>query len=169
MKLYSNNRSDSGRRYPPTLLERLQDDEPKSSHDSYQPANMKQIRSIVQKNIIDIINNANIEDRLNEHRHKHVIDSVLNYGVSALIGSHENRQNWNILEKKIRKSILFFEPRIIPETLLIRSLQQYDSLSRYAIIMIEIRGLIYWDPRPIDICMNGRYDFESEKVELVIL
>lgn len=166
MKLFSDNKTGIVRRYPPTLLERLQDEEPKSAHDRLKPVDTKVMRSIVQKDITDLINHSNMEEKLHENRHAYVRDSVLNFGISALIGSQENRQNWSVIEQKIRKAILCFEPRIIPETLVIRSLQNSDTIARYAIINIEIRGLIYWHPRPIDLCMSGRYDFESEKVDL---
>ncbi|TBL70814.1 type VI secretion system baseplate subunit TssE [Hafnia alvei] len=124
------------------------------------------MRSIVQRDVTDLINHTNIEDTLNEFQHKLVAGSVLNYGVSALVGTQGNHHNWNVIEQKIRNTILCFEPRIIPETLLVRSLQNVESVAKYAIIIFEIRGLIYWSPSPIDLYMSGRYDFESEKVDL---
>lgn len=169
MKLFSNNKVDSVRRYPPTLLERLQDDEPKSSHDRLKAVDMKTMRHIVQKDITDLINHSNMEDRLDEHKHKLVMESVINFGISPLIGTQENRHDWNAIEQKIRKTILCFEPRIIPESLVICSLQDNKDTTRYANVFLEIRGLIYWRPQPIDLCMNGRYDFESEKVELKLM
>jgi type VI secretion system protein ImpF len=161
--------SDNQRHYLPTLLERLQDDEPKSPHDRVRPVDIRMMRSIVQKDIADLINHINIEDTLDERQHKFVMESVLNYGVSALIGTQENHHNWNVIEKTIRNAILRFEPRIIPETLLVRSLQDKDGLARHAVVLFEIRALIHWQPRPVDLCMNGRYDFESEKVDLKLL
>ncbi|KLG05496.1 lysozyme [Enterobacter cloacae subsp. cloacae] len=156
-------------RYLPTLLERLQDDEPKSPHDRARPVDIKTIRRLVQRDIIDLINHTNIEDTLDVQRYKAVRESVLNYGIPALIGSQKNRNNWNIIEQAIRKAIIRFEPRIIPETLLVCSLQERKDVVRYSAILFEIRGLIDWQPHPIDLFMNGRYDLESEKVELKLL
>ncbi|MTD38224.1 type VI secretion system baseplate subunit TssE [Erwinia sp. CPCC 100877] len=167
--MYSNNSTDMKQQYLPTLLERLQDDEPKSRYDRVRPIDIKQMRSLVQRDIADLINHTNIEDRLDEQQHKLIMESVLNYGVPALIGTQENHNNWNTIEKAIRNTILRFEPRIIPETLLIRSLQDKERVARYAVILFEIRGLIYWQPRPVDLCINGRYDFESDKVDLKLL
>ncbi|WP_435946905.1 type VI secretion system baseplate subunit TssE [Dryocola sp. BD586] len=167
--MFSDNLAAKKRHYLPALLERLQDDEPKSPHDRVKPIDIKGMRRLVQKNIADLINHTNIEDALTEHRHKLIMASVLNYGVPALIGTQENHRNWNAIEKTIRDAILRFEPRIIPESLLVRSLQERDGAIRHAIVLFEIRGLIYWQPRPVDLCMNGRYDFESEKVDLTLL
>lgn len=167
--MYSNKSFTREGRYLPTLLERLQDDEPKSSHDRARPVDVKTIRQLVQKDIADLINHTNIEDTLNEQRYKAVTESVLNYGIPALIGRHENRNNWQVIEQAIRKAIIRFEPRIIPETLLVRSLQEKENMTRHAVIAFEIRGLIDWQPNPVNLCMNGRYDMESEKVDLKLL
>ncbi|EJF32592.1 MULTISPECIES: type VI secretion system baseplate subunit TssE [Enterobacteriaceae] len=167
--MFSNNPSERKQQYLPTLLQRLQDDEPKSPHDRARLIDIKGMRSLVQKEIVDLINHTNIEDRLNEQQHKLIMASVLNYGVPALIGTQENHKNWSVIEKTIRNTILRFEPRIIPETLIVRSLQDKEGVARHAVIPFEIRGLIYWQPRPVDLCMSGRYDFESEKVDLKLL
>lgn len=167
--MYSNKSFTREGRYLPTLLERLQDDEPKIPHDRARPVDVKTIRQLVQKDIADLINHTNIEDTLNEQRYKAVTESVLNYGIPALIGRHENRNNWQVIEQAIRKSIIRFEPRIIPETLLVRSLQENEQMTRHAVIAFEIRGLIDWQPCPVDLCMNGRYDMESEKVSLKLI
>ncbi|HEY1843945.1 MAG TPA: GPW/gp25 family protein [Buttiauxella sp.] len=169
MTLFSDNHLDRKRIYLPTLLERLQDDEPRSPNDRVKPIDVRKMRALVQKDIADLINHTNIEDTLDEYRHKKILESVLNYGVPALIGTQENHRNWNVIEKVIRNTILRFEPRIVPETLLVRSLQEKDGLARHAVILFEIRGLIYWQPKPVDLCMSGRYDFESEKVDLTLL
>ena len=167
--MYSNKSFTREGRYLPTLLERVTDDEPKSPHDRARPGDGKPIRQLVQKDIADLINHTNIEDTLNEQRYKAVTESVLNYGIPALIGRHENRNNWQVIEQAIRKAIIRFEPRIIPETLLVRSLQEKEQMTRHAVIAFEIRGLIDWQPHPVDLCMNGRYDMESEKVDLKLL
>ncbi|HDM8325877.1 TPA: type VI secretion system baseplate subunit TssE, partial [Yersinia enterocolitica] len=76
------------RQFLPTLLERLLDDEPKKllePHDKFF-YDSRTMRKLVQRNIAEILNNANIDDRLDEQRHKWVAKSVLNYGISPLVG-----------------------------------------------------------------------------------
>ena len=167
--MFSDNPLAKKTQYLPTLLERLQDDEPKSLHDRSKPIDIRQMRTLVQNAIADLINHSNIEDILDERRHKLIMSSVINYGVPALIGTQENHPNWSFIEKSIRNTILRFEPRVIAETLIVTSLHESDRVARYGVIKFEIRGLIYWYPRPVDLCMSGRYDVESEKVELQVL
>ncbi len=152
--------------YPPTLLERLLDDEPKSPHDRMRPLDIRGLRRIVQNDIASLLNHINIEDVLDSVQHKPAMSSVVNYGIPAMVGTHADHHSWDSIEKTIRSAILRFEPRIIPETLLVRPLKKGSDLARHAIIIFEIRGLIYWSPRPVDLCINARYDIESDKLEL---
>lgn len=156
------------RQFLPTLLERLQDDEPKNHRERHDEFffDSRKMRSIVQKDIATILNNTNIEDSLDEHRHKMVADSVVNYGVSALVGNYASQHKWHSIEKNIRNAILRFEPRIIPESLVVRSLLSENHPTKNGIIIFEIRGLIDWYPHPIDLCFHGRYDVETSYAEL---
>ncbi|MBW7985081.1 type VI secretion system baseplate subunit TssE [Enterobacillus tribolii] len=159
------------KQYLPTLLERLLDDEPKSVRERFDQSHLdsRAMRAIVQKDIVNLLNHTNVEDRLVEEKHQLIAESVINYGISALIGTFENHRNWNVIEKVVRNAILRFEPRIIPESLLVRSLQEKEHLARNALILFEIRGFIYWEPYPIDLCMHGRYDTESGSMDLKLL
>lgn len=156
------------RQFLPTLLERLQDDEPKNMierHDAFF-FDSRKMRSIVQKDIATMLNNTNIEDSLDEYAHNLVADSVINYGVSALVGNFASEYKWYSIEKNIRTAILRFETRIIPETLIVRSLLSEDHPTKNGMILFEIRGMIDWSPHPIDLCFHGRYDIETSHAEL---
>ncbi|MCS3608606.1 type VI secretion system baseplate subunit TssE [Erwinia rhapontici] len=156
------------RQFLPTLLERLQDDEPKKSNERFDEFffDSRKMRSIVQKDIATMLNNTNIEDSLDEYRHNLVADSVVNYGVSALVGSFANQHRWHSIEKNIRTAILRFETRIIPESLMVRSLLTEEHPTKNGMILFEIRGLIDWHPHPIDLCFHGRYDVETSHTEI---
>ncbi|CNF55850.1 type VI secretion system baseplate subunit TssE [Yersinia mollaretii] len=152
------------RQFLPALLERLLDDEPKKllePHDKFF-YDSRMMRKLVQRNIGEILNNANIDDRLNEQRHKWVATSVLNFGIAPLVGRHSTPHNWNTIERVIREAIIRFEPRVMTESLVVS--QQHNA--RNGIVQFEIRGLIHWDPHPIDLCVEGAYDVETDQAEL---
>ncbi|MTD28158.1 type VI secretion system baseplate subunit TssE [Erwinia sorbitola] len=156
------------RQFLPTLLERLQDDEPKQSRESYDAFffDSRMMRSIIQKDLATMLNNTNIEESLDENKHQQVAESVVNYGVRALVGNHASQHKWHAIEMNIRTAILRFESRIIPESLVVRSLLSEDHPSRNGMILFEIRGLIDWSPHPIDLCFHGHYDIETSHTEL---
>ncbi|MBL7635704.1 type VI secretion system baseplate subunit TssE [Atlantibacter hermannii] len=156
------------RPYLPTLFDRLLDDEPKQLHEAYDVCfyDARTMRRLVQRDIAAILNNTNIEDRLEEKRDAPALESVVNYGVAAMTGKFGSSDNWALMEKRIRSALLRFEPRLIPESLLVRLLTGKDEPSRGGLILFEIRALIYWDPNPIDLCVNGVYDRETEHIAL---
>ncbi|ARB86369.1 MULTISPECIES: type VI secretion system baseplate subunit TssE [Yersinia] len=152
------------RQFLPTLLERLLDDDPKKLLEPQDKFfyDSRTMRKLVQRNIAEILNNANIDDQLDEQRHKWVAKSVLNYGIAPLVGRYSTPYNWMTIERIIREAIIRFEPRIIAESLVVNKLHN----ARNGIAQFEIRGLIAWNPHPIDLSIEGAYDFETSQAEL---
>ncbi|CNJ53187.1 protein ImpF [Yersinia rohdei] len=152
------------RQFLPTLLERLLDDDPKKLIEPQDKFfyDSRMMRKLVQKNITEILNNANIDDLLDEQRHKWVATSVLNFGIAPLIGRYSTPHNWMTIERIIREAIIRFEPRIISESLVVNKLHN----AKNGIALFEIKGLIEWNPHPIDLSIAGAYDFETNQAEL---
>ncbi|MDY0969899.1 type VI secretion system baseplate subunit TssE [Siccibacter turicensis] len=155
-------------KYLPTLLDRLLDDEPKSRREAPDKFHFdsRTMRAIVLRDVLAILNNTNIDDRLDEHRHKAVAGSVLNYGVSAVTGGWSNAHSWARIEAAVRNALTRFEPRIVPESLVVRPLLDKSNPSRYGVILFEIRALIYWEPWPVDLCFQGSWDSENQAIRL---
>lgn len=158
----------SKQQYLPTLLDRLVDDEPKKQHEAFDHTfyDARTLRRLVQRDLAAILNCSNIDRELDSIRHGLVAKTVANYGITPLPGTPVAQNSWRIMEKNIRDAILRFEPRIIPESLMIHCLQGKDKSFRSTQMLFEIRGLIYWEPHPIDLCLNGSYDRECERIEL---
>ncbi|MFP2516959.1 type VI secretion system baseplate subunit TssE [Buttiauxella agrestis] len=157
---------DNKRQFLPTLFERLQDDEPKTKSEPFDKFffNAQMMRKIVQRDIVAILNNSNIETKINEEKYPWIAKSVLNYGVAPLVGSYADSYNWSRIERNVRNAILRFEPRVIGASLMVRPLPAKNGPSKNGVVFFEIRGLIAWQPYPIDLCFNGAYDMEMEKI-----
>ncbi|WP_330982211.1 MULTISPECIES: type VI secretion system baseplate subunit TssE [Enterobacterales] len=153
--------------YLPTLLNRLLDDEPKKQHEAFDSAfyDARTLRRLVQRDLATLLNCNNIERELDPVRHCHIAGTVVNYGITPLPGLPVALNNWQAMEKNIRDAILRFEPRIIPQSLIVQILQEKDKSFRSTHMVFEIRGLIYWEPHPVDLCLNGSYDRECERIE----
>ncbi|MRS88804.1 type VI secretion system baseplate subunit TssE [Enterobacteriaceae bacterium RIT714] len=153
----------------PTLLDRLLDDEPKKRHESIEASfyDARTLRRMVQRDLIELLNCVNIERELCPVKHSDIAQSVMNYGISPVSGSPVNRHNWRELEQSVRDAILRFEPRIIPQSLIVRDLNNEKGQPyKNGKMLFEIRGLIYWKPYPLDLCMSGAYDREREGIEV---
>ncbi|WP_416382218.1 type VI secretion system baseplate subunit TssE [Lelliottia sp. JS-SCA-14] len=156
------------RQFLPTLLDRLLDDEPKKQHEAADKSfhDGRTLRRLVQRDLTAVLNCVNIERELCPVRHQDIAQTVLNYGISPLAGSPENRNNGRELEQILREAILRFEPRIIPQSLIVKGLNsEKDRPFKHGKMLFEIRGLIYWEPYPLDLCLSGEYDNEREGIE----
>ena len=156
------------KQFLPTLLDRLIDDEPRLQQEHFDRFffDARKMRAIVLRDVMSILNNANIENLLDEDRHKCVAESIVNFGLAPSIGSCTTQHNWGSAEKIIREAILRFEPRIIPESLRITLPNGQGEPFKNGMILFEIQGLIYWDPYPIDLAAKYVYDRENDKIVL---
>lgn len=154
--------------YLPTLLDRLVDDEPRKEREAFDKTfcDSKTYRRLVQRDLEALLNCTNLERELSPVRHADVMQTVLNYGLSPLAGALNNIPGWRQMEKNIRDAILRFEPRIIPQSLSVQALQGKGHAPQYGRMLFEIRGLLYWEPQPVDLCMKGVYDSECDGIEL---
>lgn len=156
--------------FPPCLLERLLDEEPRKETepwDSYH-FDARMMRTLIQRNIADILNTANIATRLDVKRHGQVASSVVNFGTSPLVGGHAMQHSWSVLERTIREAIINFEPRLIADSIIISLLGDIQAPACNGIIQFEIRALVKWEPQPFDLCIAGRYDIETESAGLIL-
>ncbi|WP_312242465.1 type VI secretion system baseplate subunit TssE [Pantoea sp.] len=156
------------RQFSPTLLDRLLDEQPKAQREVFDQffINANQMRAIVLRDVLAILNTTNIEDRLEADRHYDVAGSVINYGVRAVTGTHPTQHDWRTTEKNFREAILRFEPRIIPESLRVALPDTQDRSFKNGMLLFEVYGLIYWDPYPIDLAAKFLHDRENDKVIL---
>ena len=155
----------------PTLLERLKDNHPGKSLESpdewmVTPARM---RELVRDNLIDILNVTNLEHEIDMARYSHAADSVLNFGIPPLAGRYLSEVPWGDFEKTIRKAVLRFEPRIIPDSL--RVIPPADSGKQRAgnILSFLIQGMIFMEPYPLDFMLQSQLDLETSTFEGLLL
>lgn len=156
------------KQFLPTLLDRLLDDQPKAQQERFDRFffNASQMRAIVLRDVLTILNSTNIEDRLTAERHQYVAESVINYGIRPVTGTHPTQHDWTVTEKNFREAILRFEPRIIPESLRVTLPDKQEGSFKNGMLLFEIHGLIYWDPHPIDLAASFLHDRENDKVIL---
>lgn len=154
--------------FPPALLDRLIDDEPKLQKERCDRFfyTAREMRTIVLRDLIALLNSTSMEDMLDAGRHAYVAESVLNYGIAPMTGSYAIQHNWATIEKIFRVAILRFEPRIIPESLRVTAPDKLATPFKNGMMLFEIHALIYWQPCPIDLAAKGIYDRENHKVTL---
>lgn len=156
------------RRYLPTLFDRLCDDAPGESVES--PAayasSRAGMRSIIQRDLALLLNTTDQGDLISRAKYPAAAASTINYGVPALAGGYLSEKKWADIESMIRNAIKTFEPRLMPETLVVRPLLKEQAHAHYNVLTFEISGHIQMQPYPMEFTVQSDVDLETNRIEL---
>jgi type VI secretion system protein ImpF len=154
-------------RLQPALLDRLLDDAP--DQDVEAPAarvlSKVQLRQAVLRDLAWLLNCVRPPD-IDGERVPHAAASVLNYGLPALAGAQASTLDVATLEQNVRQAILLFEPRILPDSLRVRALEDVTVLNTHNQIALEITGLLWSQPVPLEVMIRTELDLETGQVSV---
>ncbi|KEY58760.1 type VI secretion system lysozyme-like protein [Serratia sp. DD3] len=147
----------------PTLFDRLTDLEPKQKRetDRNQSISHSLLRKTILRDLQWLFNCTNNESLIDLWAFPEVRRSTLNYGITALAGKRMSEIEWPDIERNLIQAILNFEPRIIPEKLTLLCISGRDDLDVHNILSIEIRGLLWCTPHPLEFCFRSDIDLEN--------
>ena len=67
----------------------------------------------------------------------------------------------------IRRAIGDFEPRLIPESLVVSPRTDVDSAGEHRnVLAFEVRGLIHMDPYPLEFMVQSSLDLETSEIRI---
>ncbi|GJH18798.1 type VI secretion system baseplate subunit TssE [Caballeronia novacaledonica] len=155
-------------RIMPTLLDRLRDDEPRSTSESPDAfaVSRKQMRSIIQRDLTYLLNTTNIEDRIDSERYPQAAESTVNFGVPPLTGESLASLQWPNIEQALRRVIERFEPRLRSDSLTIRVLDAEKGVTHRNVLSFEVRGEIQMDPYPLEFMVQSSLDLETSQIDM---
>lgn len=155
----------------PTLFDRLRDDAPTRQDESpgTYTATAAQMRDILQRDLAYLLNTTSADDLIDSGRYPDVARSTLNYGVPALAGSHMSAHRWEQIELIIRRAIAQYEPRLIPETVMVRPLVREGAKDVYNVLLFEIRAMIDLQPYPLEFTVQSSVDLETHRMSVARL
>ncbi len=153
----------SGERLQPSLLDRLTDDEPGQSEESYEKStiNDRQLREFVLRDIMWLFNTANDENRLG--RFPEVASSVLNFGVRPFAGvsAAEVLKDGQRVQEALRHAIETFEPRISALSVRLEVGSGDEGIG----FNLEVSGELWGQPTTL-IQLRTEFDLESGEVTI---
>lgn len=154
-------------RLQPALLDRLLDDEPERQTEpaAARVLTKQQLRQAVLRDLTWLLNSVR-PPGIDEERQPHAAASVLNYGLPPLSGAQASTLDVATLEQNVRRSILLFEPRILPDSLRVRALETVSMLDSHNHIAIEITGLLWAQPVPLEVLIRTELDLETGQVDV---
>jgi type VI secretion system protein ImpF len=157
-------------RLQPALLDRLVDDSPNSAVEPMEARAIgrSRLRQCVLRDLSWLFNaQATLEDEVRDPAEfRHALHSTVNYGMPPLAGKLVSKVEMLDLENAMRQAILDFEPRILPDSLVVRGLPPNDPLSHHNVLSFEITGRLWAQPYPLELMLKTDLDLETGMVEL---
>jgi type VI secretion system protein ImpF len=152
----------------PTLLDRLRDDAPQRQTEGpgEYTVTRSRMRDIVQRDLAFLLNTTSIEDQIERERYPHAASSTVNFGVPPLAGAFMATRKWAEIEQIIRRAIVDFEPRLIPDALRIVPLAMGDAETLHNVLAFEVRGMVHMDPYPLEFMVQSSLDLETSQVNV---
>ena len=154
-------------RLQPALIDRLTDDFPHERKESEERRVMSKtmLRHAVLRDLSWLLNASQPNADWTEQQPQ-LAGTVLNFGLPPLSGQRVSKLDVSQLERAIKRAIIDFEPRILPETLSVRAIETDSVLDMHNMIDFEIRGQMWAQPVPLEILLRTKLDLEAGQVVL---
>ena len=148
-------------RLQPSLLDRLRDDEPGKQMESRDKRviSPRKLRECVKRDLTWLLNTGNLEEVEDLSGLPLVAKSVINYGLPELTGITASSADVTAIERRLRQSILDYEPRIQRNTLRVKVVTS-EEMSHNA-LTFEIDCDVWADPVPERLYLKTEVDLES--------
>jgi len=144
----------------PSLLDRLTDEGPGAPGRGAQTT-LSELRKSVLRDLTWLFNTTrSFAPEVTEERPQ-VRNSVLNYGLPPLSGMTASGLDIVRFERALRQAIVDFEPRILPDSVSVKALLERDTVDHHNVISIQIEGLLWAQPVPIELLLRTQFDLES--------
>jgi len=155
-------------RLQPALLDRLTDLQagPHGVREQGLVMSRSQLRDAVLRDLRWLFNATQPHPQWNEEQPE-LAGTVLNYGLPPLSGQRVSTLDLTQIERSIAASLRRFEPRILPDTLVVRAIEPGSVLDTHNLIEFEIRGQLWAQPVPLELLLRSRLDLEAGQVELL--
>ncbi|MGE8619353.1 MAG: type VI secretion system baseplate subunit TssE [Achromobacter spanius] len=155
-------------RLQPSLLDRLMDNEPARRQEPRDSAMLthEQLRAAVLRDLRWLLNTVNLQTSQDLSAHRPVATSTLNFGVRAMAGKRMSEIDWIDVEESIRNAISAFEPRILDSSVEVRCVTDTGTLEHHNVLSLEIRGMLWCVPHPLEFLFRTDIDLESGHMDL---
>jgi type VI secretion system protein ImpF len=155
-------------RLKPSLLDRLTDDEPTESREALRLrfASARSLRESVVRDLGWLLNSVRLSTVQELAAFPYAASSALNFGLPDLAGRTISSIDVPALEAEIRKAIISYEPRLVPQSVHV-SVQ--DSVTELGInsMQFTIEAMLMSYPAPLVLCLRTEIDLETGDVTVM--
>ena len=149
-------------RLQPALLDRLTDDEPQTAVESREQRiiSLARLRECVIRDLAWLLNSENMASRQQIADYPEAMRSVVNYGIPAVAGATSTGRDMDALERQIVEAIHTFEPRLIRNSVSVRSIVSDVEMSNNT-MRFEIEADLWAHPLPLHLYMQTEVDLDT--------
>lgn len=157
-----------GDRLQPSLLDRLTDEAPDKRSETPDQVAMTRtrLRRAVLRDLAWLFNAINLESGQSLADHPFARASTINYGIPALSGTMLAELNFSDFDQALTDAIVAFEPRLLADTVEVRSMTTEDQLAHQNMLGFEVRAKLWAMPYPLELLLRSNLDLESGLVVL---
>lgn len=153
-------------RLQPSLLDRLTDDDPETTTESRDKRvlSTRQLKEYVKRDLASLLNTGAFEDVEDLSAYPLVAESVLNYGMPDITGTTLSGTNVKNLERRVKRIINHYEPRILKKSLRV-NVNTSDDMSQNA-LRFDIECDVWAQPVPERMFLRTEMDLENGEVRV---
>lgn len=146
----------------PSLLDRLTDDEPDRQKESREKRILTglQLRESVRRDLSWLLNNTCLQAVEDLEAYPEVATSTLNYGIPDLSGKTASTIDVKALEKSLRAAIVTFEPRLLRESIRLKSVVN-PKASAHNDLSFVVEAELWAQPVPLRVFLKTDVDLET--------
>ena len=156
-------------RLQPALLDRLIDEDRSNPHEAVEARaiNKQRLRQCVLRDLNWLFNaNAGLADLAADDDDDFARHSTLNFGISPMSGVLASKVDLVKMERLLKQAIYDFEPRILPDSLVVRGVAPDDPLGHHNVLQFEISGHLWAQPYALELLLKTDLDLETGLVTL---
>ena len=153
----------------PALLDRLIDERPHDGTEALESRVLSKagLRQSVLRDLAWLFNaQAADSGEIDGEVFPHARRSTINFGIAPLSGTLVSKLEMIDLEQMLRQAIIDFEPRILPDSLVVRGVAPVDPLGHHNSLSFEINARLWAQPYPLELLLKTDLDLETGLVEL---
>jgi type VI secretion system protein ImpF len=149
-------------RLQPSLLDRLTDHEPFKREESrdQRVLSLAKLRECVMRDLTWLLNSEKLPKNEKAEECPEAMRSVINYGIPSLSGSAASGIDSSALEREILEAIRTYEPRLIRDSVVVRSVYSDEDMSGRA-LTFEIEADLWAQPLPLHLYLQTQLDLET--------
>ena len=154
-------------RLQPSLLDRLTDNNPEQKAESREARVMteSQLRECVRRDLSWLLNTTHMAAVQELDPESEVSRSVVNFGICDLAGQTLSGVDRVALERLIRESIWYFEPRLLRESVRLEIIADDKRMGQNS-LLFDIQAELWAQPVPVPLYLRTEIDLENGSVKV---